>query len=264
MGSAERISRVAELVKKFAAPETLVVTSAMSGVTDRLVGIAEEVAQGIDEEHIREFIAYMREKHTGVVQEVAREEEIPELKAEIERQLTELEKILVGISYVGELTPRSLDYVLSFGERLAAPLVSAALRKKGINSRWYTGYEAGIVTDSSFGRASPIMEITEERVREIIEPRLKDSIPVITGFVAGNEKGRITTLGRGGSDYTAAILGAVLDADEIWIWTDVDGILTTYHRPKAGGGCQGNRGALLHRGHGVSILRRQGTAPQNH
>ncbi|WP_456475875.1 aspartate kinase [Candidatus Pyrohabitans sp.] len=227
VGSAERISRVAELVKKFAAPETLVVTSAMSGVTDRLVGIAEEVAQGIDEEHIREFIAYMREKHTGVVQEVAREEEIPELKAEIERQLSELEKILVGISYVGELTPRSLDYVLSFGERLAAPLVSAALRKRGINSRWYTGYEAGIVTDSNFGRASPIMEITEERVREIIEPRLKDSIPVITGFVSGNEEGRITTLGRGGSDYTAAILGAVLDADEIWIWTDVDGILTT-------------------------------------
>jgi aspartate kinase len=227
VGSAERIARVAKLVKEFAAPETIVVTSAMSGVTDRLVEIAERVAQGIEEEHIHEFVAYMREKHISTAQEVAREEEIPELKAEIERLLSELEKILVGISYVGELTPRSLDYVLSFGERLAAPLVSAALRKEGINSRWYTGYEAGIVTDSNFGRASPIMDITEERVREVIEPRLKDTIPVVTGFIAGNEKGRITTLGRGGSDYTAAILGAVLDADEIWIWTDVDGILTT-------------------------------------
>lgn len=227
VGSAERIARVAKLVKEFAAPETIVVTSAMSGVTDRLVEIAERVAQGIEEEHIHEFVAYMREKHISTAQEVAREEEIPELKAEIERLLSELEKILVGISYVGELTPRSLDYVLSFGERLAAPLLSAALRKEGINSRWYTGYEAGIVTDSNFGRASPIMDITEERVREVIEPRLKDTIPVVTGFIAGNEKGRITTLGRGGSDYTAAILGAVLDADEIWIWTDVDGILTT-------------------------------------
>ncbi len=227
VGSAERIARVAKLVKEFAAPETIVVTSAMSGVTDRLVEIAERVAQGIEEEHIHEFVAYMREKHISTAQDVAREEEIPELKAEIERLLSELEKILVGISYVGELTPRSLDYVLSFGERLAAPLVSAALRKEGINSRWYTGYEAGIVTDSNFGRASPIMDITEERVREVIEPRLKDTIPVVTGFIAGNEKGRITTLGRGGSDYTAAILGAVLDADEIWIWTDVDGILTT-------------------------------------
>ncbi len=227
VGSAERISRVAELVKRFAAPETVVVTSAMSGVTDRLVEIAERVAQGIEEEQIHEFIAYMREKHISVVQEVARQEEVEELRGEIERLLNELEKILIGISYVGELTPRSLDYVLSFGERLAAPLLSAALRRLGINSRWYTGYEAGIVTDSNFGKASPLMEITEERVRQVIEPRLKDSIPVVTGFIAGNKEGRITTLGRGGSDYTAAILGAVLDADEIWIWTDVDGILTT-------------------------------------
>ena len=227
VGSAERILRVAELVKRFAAPETVVVTSAMSGVTDRLVEIAERVAQGIDEEQIHEFVNYMREKHLSVAQEVARKEEVEELRSEIERLLSELEKILVGISYVGELTPRSLDYVLSFGERLAAPLLSAALRSLGINSRWYTGYEAGIVTDSNFGRATPLMDLTEERVRQVIEPRLKDSIPVVTGFIAGDKEGRITTLGRGGSDYTAAILGAVLDADEIWIWTDVDGILTT-------------------------------------
>ncbi len=227
VGSAERILMVAELVKRFAAPETVVVTSAMSGVTDRLVEIAEKVARGIEEEQIHDFIQYMREKHLGVAGEVAGREEVEELGAEIERLLSELEKILVGISYVGELTPRSLDYVLSFGERLAAPLLSAALRRRGINSRWYTGYEAGIVTDSTFGRASPIMDITEERVLQVIEPRLRDTVPVVTGFIAGDEKGRITTLGRGGSDYTAAILGSVLEADEIWIWTDVDGILTT-------------------------------------
>ncbi|NOZ59039.1 MAG: aspartate kinase [Euryarchaeota archaeon] len=227
VGSGERISGVAELIRRFAAPETVVVTSAMSGVTDRLVEIAERVADGVSEDEIHEFIGYMRRKHTEAAREVAPREEVEELCAEVERLLGELEKILIGISYVGELTPRSLDYVLSFGERLAAPLLSAALRRQGIASRWYTGYEAGIVTDSNFGKASPLMDITQERVRQVIEPRLKDSIPVVTGFIAGNEQGRITTLGRGGSDYTAAILGAVLDADEIWIWTDVDGILTT-------------------------------------
>jgi len=135
--------------------------------------------------------------------------------------------LLIGISYVGELTPRSLDYVLSFGERLCAPILSGALNSIGVRSKWFTGYEAGITTNSNFGRASPIWDITNKRVNETLKPLLKEYVPVVTGFIAGDEKGRITTLGRGGSDYSASIIGSALNADEIWIWTDVDGIMTT-------------------------------------
>ncbi len=226
MGSADRILRVAELVERYRAPETVVVVSAMSGVTDRLEEMAHRTSEGAEEGTIRRFVEHLRRRHAGVAARVAEVGGV-DVRQEIERLLGELEKILIGISYVGELTPRSLDYVMSFGERLCAPLVSAALNARGMPSEWFTGYEAGIVTDSSFGRARPLMELTRERVREVLMPRLGRSIPVVTGFIAGDERGRTTTLGRGGSDYSAAILGAVLDADEIWIWSDVDGILTT-------------------------------------
>ncbi|NOZ82509.1 MAG: aspartate kinase [Euryarchaeota archaeon] len=226
VGSADRILRVAGLVERYRAPETVVVVSAMSGVTDRLEEMAHRTSEGADEASIRSFVEHLRRRHLSVAAKIV-ELGGRDVRDEIEALLGELEKILVGISYVGELTPRSLDYVLSFGERLCAPLLSAALEARGMPSEWFTGYEAGIVTDSCFGRARPLMELTRERVREVLLPRLRGSIPVVTGFIAGDEKGRITTLGRGGSDYSAAILGAVLDADEIWIWSDVDGILTT-------------------------------------
>ncbi len=226
VGNAERIKAAAEIVEKYRGEETLVVTSAMSGVTDRLVEISEKVLNGADENDINDFIKYLENKHFEALKEILGTQE-NEVFHEISNMLSELEKVLIGVSYVGELTARSRDFILSFGERLAAPLVSAALEKRGIKSGWYTGYEAGIVTDSNFGRATPDFEATAERVRTTLGPRLKEIVPVVTGFIAGDSKGRITTLGRGGSDYTAAILGAALEADEIWIWTDVDGILTT-------------------------------------
>ncbi len=226
VGSADRILKVAGLVERYRAPETVVVVSAMSGVTDRLEEMAHRVSEGADEKSIHSFVEHLRRRHLNAASRIV-EAGGRDVSGEIEALLAELEKILVGISYVGELTPRSLDYVLSFGERLCAPLLSAALEARGMASEWFTGYEAGIVTDSSFGRARPLMEPTAERVREVLAPRLRSSVPVVTGFIAGDERGRVTTLGRGGSDYSAAILGAVLNADEIWIWSDVDGILTT-------------------------------------
>lgn len=224
VGNAERIKTIAEIVERHRENEILIVTSAMSGVTDRLIEFSEQVVNGKSEEEIDEFISYLEKRHSSVLGEISPGGEGSE---EISRMLSELRKVLAGVSYVGELTPRSRDYILSFGERLAAPLVRASLGERGIGSRWYTGYEAGIVTDSSFGRANPKLDETRERVSSILEPRLKEIVPIVTGFIAGDEEGRITTLGRGGSDYTASILASALDADEIWIWTDVDGILTT-------------------------------------
>lgn len=227
LGNARRIKRVAEIVKENMAEKTVVVVSAVGGVTDSLVRTSEKVVEGISETEIKEFVGDVREKHLAAIKEAVdgRYQSLPVL--EVEKLCSELEKVLIGVSYVGELTPRSMDHIMSFGERLSAPIVSGALNSLGIKSRWFDGYSAGIVTDSNFGKATPIWHLTEKKVKDTLGPVLGDSVPVVTGFIAGNEEGRITTLGRGGSDYTASILGSVLGADEIWIWTDVDGMMTT-------------------------------------
>ncbi|HPS90195.1 MAG TPA: aspartate kinase, partial [Methanosarcina vacuolata] len=138
----------------------------------------------------------------------------------------ELEKALIGICYLGELTSRSIDYICSYGERLAAPIVSGAIRSLGISSTEFTGGEAGIITSSDYGNARPL-EKTYELVNKRLGCRLETQILVVTGFIGENEEGIITTLGRSGSDFTASILGAALKADEIWLWKEVNGIMTT-------------------------------------
>ncbi len=145
-----------------------------------------------------------------------------------EKTIAELEKVLTGICYVGELTPKSRDYVASFGERLSAPIVWGAIKDHKAETQCFTGKEAGIVTDSNFGEADPLMNFTTHLIRERLSPLLEHGvIPVVTGFIAANQDGVVTTVGRGGSDYTATILGVALQANEVWIWTDVDGIMTT-------------------------------------
>jgi aspartate kinase len=227
LGSGERIKGVADVIRKNRAKETVVVISAMSGVTDMLVEMSNKVVAGVSEEEIKEFVGDIREEHLATVKEAVVEEFQSLTIIEIEKLCTELEKALIGVSYVGELTPRSMDYLMSFGERLNAPIVSGALNSAGIKSKWFDGFSAGIVTNSDFGKASPIWKDTKKKVMDVLKPLLSRSVPVVTGFIAGNEKGRIATLGRGGSDYTAAILGSALGVEEIWIWTDVDGIMTT-------------------------------------
>ncbi len=226
IGDGSRIRKVAEIIKEKKAQETLVVVSAMAGITDRLVEMSKRVAEGASEEEIRAFVGDIREKHLAACKE-ARIADPDTIAMDIGRLCAELEKVLVGISYVGEVTPRSLDYVMSFGERLSAPILAGSLRRLGLRSTWYTGLEAGIITDSEFGRAKPLWKKTKKRVKDAIGSKMKKEVPVVTGFIAGDEEGRITTLSRGGSDYSASILGAALGVDEIWIWTDVDGVMTT-------------------------------------
>ena len=138
--------------------------------------------------------------------------------------MSELEKAYIGTCYLGELTARSLDYISSYGEQLAAPILAGVLRDMGIPSQHYTGSEAGIVTDSNYGDSSPL-----EKTYSLIPQRLLPikGVPVVTGFIAKDEKGTITTLGRGGSDLSASLIGAAIDADEIWFWKDTYGIMTT-------------------------------------
>ncbi|HLE74986.1 MAG TPA: aspartate kinase [Candidatus Bathyarchaeia archaeon] len=229
VATGENIRRVANLVADSAKQgyNVIVVVSALDGTTDKLFEAAEKAKKGNDE-YVRKFKQELLESHLTAAEKAIENKHVrKEVEQIIEKTIDELEKVLTGISYVGELTPKSKDYVLSFGERLSAPIVWGALRDLKLETQWFTGKEAGIVTDSDFGEASPLMNVTMHQLRERIEPLFeKRIIPVVTGYIAATQDGVVTTFGRGGSDYTATLIGAALAADEVWIWTDVDGIMT--------------------------------------
>ncbi len=223
------IKRVAKIIHSFVEQgnRSVVVVSALDGVTDQLIGASEEAKKG-NLNYINDFVYKIKERHLKAIEIVIKTESLKEeMESIVKRNIEELEKVLTGIAYLGELTLKSLDYVLSFGERLSTPILCYSLLDKGLKSRFLSGKEAGIVTDSNHGEARPLMKLTKHQVRQRLEPMLDEGlIPVVTGYIAATQEGFITTLGRGGSDYSATILGASLNADEISIWTDVDGLMT--------------------------------------
>ena len=230
VASDQNIRHVAVLIANYVGQGYRVVTvvSALEGVTDKLIEAAEQAKKG-NRDYIHEFKQKILKEHLTVARKSVENKRIQEEVEQIlKTTIEELEKVLTGIIYVGELTPKSKDYVLSFGERLSTPIVWGALRNLELNAQNYTGGEIGIVTDSNFGEAVPLMNVTKHQVKEKIEPLLeKGIVPVVTGYIAATQEGVTTTLGRGGSDYTATIIGAALAADEVWIWTDVDGLMTS-------------------------------------
>jgi aspartate kinase len=144
----------------------------------------------------------------------------------LNERLDRLEKLCYGLSMVHELTPRLLDAISGTGEMLAAPLLASAIESRGRRSEAIAATELIITTDQ-FGSAEPLMTETREKTRSRLLPlTAAGSIPVVTGFIGSTRDGVLTTLGRGGSDYSASLLGAALDAEEVWIWTDVDGVMT--------------------------------------
>jgi aspartate kinase len=230
IATGENIRHVADLVTQSAKNDcrVAVVVSALAGVTNQLLEIAEQ-AKKSDEKHIQAFTEELLGNHLAAISTAITSKQIQREVMQIaEKTIAELEKVLTGICYVGELTPKSKDYVLSFGERLSTPIVWGAIKDLKFETQWFTGKEAGIVTDSNFGEADPLMNFTTHLIRERLAPLMeKGVVPVVTGYIGANQDGIVTTVGRGGSDYTATILGVALDVDEIWIWTDVDGIMTT-------------------------------------
>lgn len=229
VGNGKRIRHVAELIKNFhdEKNQIVLVTSAMSGVTDALLKNARDASVRGKISVVKEFIADLTKQHHQATHEAIVNSDIAEkVSEEIDSHIEDLEKALIGICYLGELTPRSIDYISSYGERLTAPILCGSLNALGISSQAFTGGEAGIITNEEYGNAKPL-EVTYTLVRERIEPLLNDRIPVVTGFIAQSKAGTITTLGRGGSDFTASIIGAALNVDEIWLWKEVHGIMTT-------------------------------------
>jgi len=223
------IKRVVKITSDFydKGNKIIVVVSALTGVTDQLLEVSEKAKKG-NLDYVQDFIYKLKEKHLNVFENVIKTESIKkDLTSTITNNIGELEKVLTGIAYLGELTPKSLDYVLSFGERLSALILWGALRDTGIDTVYLSGKDVGIITDSNYGDARPLMNLTKYQIRQKLEPLLdKGVIPVVTGYMASTQDGFITTLGRGGSDYSATIIGVALGVDEIWIWTDVDGMMT--------------------------------------
>jgi len=230
VGTGENIRHVAELVMQYSQKDykIAVVVSALAGVTNSLIEVGCQ-AKKSNEKKIQIFTAELLKKHIEAIASAITSKAIQkEVTQFTEKTIAELEKVLTGICYVGELTPKSRDYVASFGERLSAPIVWGAMKDHKAETQCFTGKDAGIVTDSNFGEADPLMNFTTHLIRERLSPLLEHGvIPVVTGFIAANQDGVVTTVGRGGSDYTATILGVALQANEVWIWTDVDGIMTT-------------------------------------
>ena len=213
VGDASAIRRLGAIVEDSLRRQPLVVVSAVGGVTNRLLALADR--------------ALARDWRAGY-------DELVELHARIVRELDldegilgplpgELEGLLRGIELIGEKTPRTLDHVMSFGERLSARIVAAHLTSRGIPSHAIDAWDAGLVTDSRFGGARPLA-MSEASIAAALAGA--KGVLVVTGYIGKDAAGSITTLGRGGSDYSAALFGAALSADEIQIWTDVDGVMS--------------------------------------
>jgi aspartate kinase len=222
---ASAIRRVAEIVRSRQKRRPVVVVSAMAGVTDRLVAMGHKAAAG-DCDGSLALLQTIRERHSQAAQELLGKKSTA-LGAKIRLLIAELENFLRGVAAVKELSARSSDYLLSFGELLSSRIVSAAFPVLGLNAKWVDARDC-LVTDGAHTRALPLMEETRERSRGKIAPIVAAGrIPVMGGFIAATLEGATTTLGRGGSDYSAAIMGAALDAASIEIWTDVEGMMTT-------------------------------------
>ncbi|MDE3166666.1 MAG: aspartate kinase [Acidobacteriota bacterium] len=226
VGSAERMRVSAGL----AAAErkrrpVAVVVSAMSKITDLLLDTMRHAEAG-DRNGIEANLAVLRKRHEDACRDLLPPANQPALLNQIHDVIDEFERIVGGMAMLGERPPRSVDEAVAVGERLSVALVTAYLNSAGTPAAGVNAREV-VVTDAVFGNASPLMEPTRNRAAQVLLPLLDaGSVPVITGFNGSTADGRPTTLGRGGSDFSASILASALDASELWIWTDVDGIMS--------------------------------------
>jgi bifunctional aspartokinase / homoserine dehydrogenase 1 len=227
VGDAACMERVIEIIRNaWRDSDVVVVVSAMGGVTTKLVAAASHAEEG-NSKAVAAIFEEVRQQHdTAASALLLSSTERSRLDGKMTELLQAGDRLCQGTILLRELTPRTRDSISSLGERLSAPLVAAALAERGVASIAIDATEL-VVTDSRHGAADPCMDLTRERSQARLRPLLRQGIvPVVTGFIGGTRDGVLTTLGRGGSDYSATILGAVLEADEVIIWTDVDGLQT--------------------------------------
>jgi aspartokinase/homoserine dehydrogenase 1 len=228
VGTAEAMAQAVLIVKENqrAWPRLVVVTSALSGVTDLLLNSAHRAAAG-DLQPYTQAIDDLRRSHEKIADALISDVHTRnEVKAEIDHLVTNFANLCQAVAVLGEATPRALDAIASLGERLSVRLLAAAIQSAAIAARPVEATSL-IVTDDHYQSAHPDFVSTTRCTRAVLEPLLAQGIvPVVTGFIGATPAGITTTLGRGGSDYSAAIIGAALPVDEVWIYTDVDGVMT--------------------------------------
>jgi aspartate kinase len=223
---AAAIDRAAAIVRDRLSQSPVVVVSAMARVTDQLLAMGRSAGAG-DRDKALELSRSIRERHFGTASDLLGAGTFTKLHSELEADFDALDELLRGIVAVGEITPRTFDNIASFGERLSSKLVTEAFSARGLNATHVDSREC-IVTDATHTKAIPDFDQTNRRLGDQLKPLLEHKrVPVMGGFIASTKDGVITTIGRGGSDFSAAIIGAGLDAERIEIWTDVDGMKTT-------------------------------------
>jgi aspartokinase/homoserine dehydrogenase 1 len=228
VGSAEAMGKAADIVRdlRAAGHQVAVVTSAMSGVTDLLLSSAHEATRGGNPQVLERAAAVRSTHETCATALGLTGDERTGVLDPVNDRLAELALLCDALAVLGEASPRALDAVGALGERMSIHLLAAAFRTRGLDA---TAIDASRIvrTDDTFQAAVPLMDETRRQAQNVLRPILAPGgIPVITGFIGATADGVVTTLGRGGSDYSAAIVGAALDAAEVWIYTDVDGVMT--------------------------------------
>ncbi len=222
--SAAAITRVAGIVRAREERHPVVVVSAMGKTTNKLLAIAAAAIGGKREEYIRQ-LHDLRDYHSREARQIVPLSDRADLDRFLDEHFQELTELVKGLAVLGELTPRSIDAISSYGERLSSYIVTLAFRHFGMKTEHVDSRDV-LVTDRRHTQAAPNFPETYTRLKKTIPPVAANSVVVMGGFIASTGDGVTTTLGRGGSDYTAAIVGAGIDAEEIQIWTDVDGMLT--------------------------------------
>ena len=226
VGDAEAIKRTAEIVRGRVDRSPIVVVSALGGATNALLAVGEQSAKGHLIGALR-GVETLRDRHLKECESLLGDtSDCDEISADLSAMFDELAHLAEALSTLGHVTPRSLDAMASYGEQLSSSLVTAYFRRIGIDAAYVDARDV-MITDDRFMEAEPQTEIIAERAREIIQPLVQQGkVPVMGGFIGSSPSGITTTLGRGGSDYSASLVGAALNAEAIEIWTDVDGMLT--------------------------------------
>jgi len=228
LSSPSDIRNVAKTVASLAKNnEIVVVCSAIDGVTDDLIRISTMIEQR-NKNDATKTLDNVIKKHKQFANQTIKSSTIKkQLLEKLNIDVLELQELVRGLTLLKEVSTRSLDYLISFGERLSDDLVSFSLQDLKNKSTALNGKEVGIVTDSNFGESRPLMDTTRIRISKILGSLLaKKIIPVVGGFAGADQHGNITTFGRGGSDYTATIIASCINADEIWLMSDVEGLMT--------------------------------------
>ena len=224
MESAAAIERVASIVRARLARKPVVVVSAMGKTTNKLLAIAAEAVQGNRDEAL-DLLDGLRQFHLKEGRALVGERRHGDVEGIVEGLFQELEELVKGVAVMGELTTRATDAISSYGERLSSEIVALGFENLGIPSAHVDARDV-IVTDTRHTQAAPLLPPTYSRVAATIPPITQTRVAVLGGFIGATEEGVTATLGRGGSDFTASIVGAGIGAEEIQIWTDVDGMLT--------------------------------------